>query len=299
MHVNNSLPASFPDRLAGEDAIRHRAIQIATRISENSAMSEGKVIAEKNGHMGHVIFDNTKKHNAMSKAMWDQLAEAMQAFDAEEDIRVVVMEGAGEKAFVSGADISQFESEHANLDRVKAYSASVNRGYGAVQHAKKPTIAKINGYCYGGGMGIAICTDLRICSEQSSFCIPAAKLGVGYGHENTKVLVDLVGPSFTKEIFYTGRRFSAEEAKDMGLVNRVIKFDDLDDYVDGYVDAMVSNAPLSLRTTNLTVNELLKPESERNITLCQKLAEDCATSKDIEEGRQAFMEKRKPEFVGR
>ena len=122
-------------------------------------MSEGKVIAEKNGHMGHVIFDNTKKHNAMSKAMWDQLAEAMQAFDAEEDIRVVVMEGAGKKAFVSGADISQFESEHANLDRVKAYSASVNRGYGAVQHAKKPTIAKINGYCYGGGMGIAMCIE--------------------------------------------------------------------------------------------------------------------------------------------
>ncbi len=262
-------------------------------------MSEGKVIAEKEGQVGRVIFDNVKKHNAMSKAMWDQLADAIECFDADDEVRLTVLEGAGEKSFVSGADISQFESEHANVDRVKEYSRSVNRGYGAVQHALKPTIAKIDGYCYGGGMGIAVCTDLRICSEKSSFCIPAAKLGVGYGHENTKVLVDLVGPSFAKEIFYTGRRFSSEEAKDMKLVNRVLKSEDLDDYVGGYIDAMVNNAPLSLRTTNLTVNELMKPESERDLTVCQRLVEDCANSQDLAEGRRAFMEKRKPEFVGR
>ena len=261
-------------------------------------MSEGKVVAKKEGHVGHVIFDNVKKHNAMSKAMWDQLADAIEAFDADDDVRLTILEGAGEKSFVSGADISQFETEHANIDRVKEYSQSVNRGYGAVQHALKPTIAKIDGYCYGGGMGIAVCADLRISSEKSSFCIPAAKLGVGYGHENTKVLVDLVGPSFAKEIFYTGRRFSSEEAKDMGLVNRVVQNEELDDYVGGYVDAMVSNAPLSLRTTNLTVNELVKPESEQNLDLCKQLVEACANSQDLAEGRTAFMEKRKPAFVG-
>jgi len=262
-------------------------------------MSAGKIVSKKDGYVGRVIFDNVAKHNAVSKAMWDQLANIMEAYDADDEVRVIVLEGAGTKAFVSGADISQFDDEHANLDAVKAYGKSVNRGYGSVQHAKKPTIAKIRGYCYGGGAGIAICCDLRICSENSSFCIPAAKLGVGYGPDNTKVLVDLVGPSFAKEIFYTGRRFASEEAQMMGLVNRVVSFDELDDYVQGYTDMMSANAPLSLRATNLIINELVKDKEDRDLELCMKLVEDCAQSSDLEEGRRAFMEKRKPAFTGR
>lgn len=262
-------------------------------------MAEGKVVAQKEGRVGRVIFDNVAKHNAVSKAMWDQLADAIEAFEADEDVRVIVLEGAGDKAFVSGADISKFQDERANLDAVKEYGNSVNRGYGAVQHAAKPTIAKIRGYCYGGGAGISICCDIRICSDNSSFCIPAAKLGVGYGPENTKVLVDLVGPSFAKEIFYTARRFDAEEARMMGLVNRVVAADALDDYVQGYTDMMTANAPLSLKTTNLIVNELVKDKDDRDMALCHQLVEDCSKSDDLEEGRRAFMEKRKPAFVGR
>ena len=262
-------------------------------------MSEGRIIAEKKGHLGRVIFDNPKKHNAMSKPMWDALAETMRKFDADNDVRVIVLEGAGKKAFVSGADISKFENERANAARIKEYGVSVNRAYASVQYALKPTIAKIGGYCYGGGMGIAVCCDLRICSDDSSFCIPAAKLGVGYGHENTKVLMDLVGPSFTKEIFYTGRRFSAREARGMGLVNHAVTGAELDGFVDGYVDNMAGNAPLSLKTTNLIVNELLKEEDQRNIALCDQLVDECSASQDIEEGRRAFMEKRRPVFTGR
>ena len=262
-------------------------------------MSEGKIVANKIGHVGHVIFDNIAKHNAVSKAMWDALADTMEVYESDNDVRVVVLEGAGTKAFVSGADISQFEDQHANLDAVKAYSESVNRGYGSVLNSIKPTIAKIRGYCYGGGVGISICTDIRICSDNSSFCIPASKLGVGYGADNTKVLVDLVGPSFAKEIFYTARRFDAEEARMMGLVNRVVSMDDLDDYVQGYTDMMTSNAPLTLKSTNLMINELVKDEGERNMAICAQLVEACATSDDLEEGRRAFMEKRKPVFMGR
>lgn len=262
-------------------------------------MSEGKIVAEKEGHLGRVIFDNPQKHNAVSQAMWDALANTMASFDADDEVRVIVLEGAGKKAFVSGADISKFEDERANADRIKEYGVSVNRAYAAVQYALKPTVAKIGGYCYGGGMGIAVCCDLRICSDDSSFCIPAAKLGVGYGHQNTKVLIDLVGPSFAKEIFYTGRRFDSSEAQMMGLVNRVLSRAELDDYVQRYVDTMTSNAPLSLRATNLIVNELLKEEAQRDMVLCEQLVEDCAKSADIEEGRSAFMEKRRPAFVGR
>ncbi len=262
-------------------------------------MTEGKIVAEKQGPLGRVIFDNPKKHNAMSKPMWDALAGAMEDFDADDSVRVIVLEGAGDKAFVSGADISKFEDERANVERIKEYGVSVNNAYASVQHALKPTIAKIGGYCYGGGMGIAVCADLRICSDNSSFCIPAAKLGVGYGHQNTKVLMDLVGPSFTKEIFYTGRRFSAEEARNMGLVNNVVATAELDGYVADYVAAMAGNAPLSLKTTNLIVNELLKEEGQRDMVLCDKLVDECAASQDIEEGRRAFMEKRAPAFVGR
>lgn len=262
-------------------------------------MFEGKVVAEKEGYLGRVIFNNPKKHNAVSQAMWDALADTMAAFDADGDVRVIVLEGAGNKAFVSGADISKFENERSNADRIKEYGVSVNRGYGAVQHALKPTIAKIGGYCYGGGMGIAVCCDLRICSDDSSFCIPAAKLGVGYGPQNTKVLIDLVGPSFAKEIFYTGRRFDAHQAQTMGLVNRVVSRAELDEYVRGYVSEMSTNAPLSLRATNLIVNELLKDEAHRDMALCEQLVDDCAQSADIEEGRRAFMEKRQPLFAGR
>jgi enoyl-CoA hydratase len=262
-------------------------------------MSEGNIVAERDGHLGRVIFDNQAKLNAVSKAMWDALSDAMASFDADEDVRVIVLEGAGNKAFVSGADISKFENERANADRIKEYGASVNRAYASVQNAVTPTIAKIAGYCYGGGMGIAVCCDLRICSDDSSFCIPAAKLGVGYGHENTRVLMSLVGPSFTKEIFYTGRRFDAGEAQSMGLVNRVLPRAELADYVRRYVDTMAANAPLSLKTTNLIVNELLKDPANQDLDLCRQLVDDCARSEDIEEGRKAFMEKREPAFIGR
>lgn len=262
-------------------------------------MSEGTIIAERIGHLGQVTFNNPQKHNAVSKAMWDALYETMCEFDADDEIRVVVLKGAGEKAFVSGADISRFESERANPERIGEYGVSVNRAYASVQHAQKPTVAKIRGYCYGGGMGIAVCCDLRICSDNSSFCIPAAKLGVGYGHQNTKVLIDLVGPSFAKEIFYTGRRFDATEALTMGLVNRCVPVAQLDAYVDDYVNAMTTNAPLSLRATNLIVNELVKDPADRDMALCEQLVQDCTNSQDIVEGRVAFMEKRAPQFQGR
>ena len=161
-------------------------------------------------------------------------------------MRVVVLTGAGGKAFVSGADISKFESERSSKEAIDRYNESVDKANTAIYEFPKPTIAMIRGYCIGGGVGLALCCDLRICSDNSKFGVPAAKLGLGYGFKGIKKLVDVVGPSFAKEIFFTARQFTAAEAQQMGLVNRVLPADDLEKYVKDYADTIGGNAPLTV-----------------------------------------------------
>jgi len=156
----------------------------------------------------------------------------------------------------------------------------------------------IRGYCIGGGLGLAVCCDLRICSDNSRFAIPAAKLGLGYGYPGVKRLTDVVGPAFAKEIFYTARQFDAEEARIMGLVNRIVPEAELEDYVKSYADTIAINAPLTVKTAKQIVNEAMKDESKRDLARCRELVEQCFASNDYTEGRRAFMEKRKPAFTG-
>jgi enoyl-CoA hydratase/carnithine racemase len=156
----------------------------------------------------------------------------------------------------------------------------------------------IRGYCIGGGLGIAMCCDLRIAADHSTFAVPAAKLGLGYGHAGVKRLMDVVGPSFTKEIFYTARQFTAEEAKVMGVVNRVLPDAELEAYVKKYAETIAGNAPLTIKAVKYVVGELLKDESKRDVAGAEKIVNDCFKSKDYIEGRDAFMQKRKPVFTG-
>lgn len=262
-------------------------------------MATDKMIAEKNGAVGRVIFNNPARHNAVSLEMWEATNEIMEDFLKDDAIRVIVLTGAGGKAFVSGADISKFEDERANKDAVEKYGAAVARAYNAIHHAVKPTIAMIHGYCIGGGLGLAVCCDLRICADNAQFAIPAAKLGLGYGFNNLRKLVEVVGPSFAKEIFFTARRFSAEEARIMGLVNRVVPQAELESYVQGYADTIAANAPLTVVSVNRIINEIMKDPEDRDLAMCEQVVRACFESQDYIEGRQAFMEKRKPAFVGR
>jgi enoyl-CoA hydratase len=209
-----------------------------------------------------------------------------------------VLTGAGGKAFVSGADISKFESERSSKEAVDRYNVAVDKANSAVYEFPKPTIAMIRGYCIGGGVGLALCCDLRICSDNSKFGVPAAKLGLGYGFTGIKKLVDVVGPSFAKEIFYTARQFNAAEALQMGLVNRVLPDADLETYVKDYAGTISGNAPLTVDAVKYIVGEVVKPESKRNMQKCAGLVAQCFASKDYTEGRKAFMEKRKPAFTG-
>jgi enoyl-CoA hydratase/carnithine racemase len=177
-----------------------------------------KMLARKHGGVGILTFNNPERHNAVSLEMWEATKRILDDFAADSDIRVVVLTGAGGKAFVSGADISKFANERATLDASRAYNVKSDAAYSSIAEFPKPTIAMIQGYCIGGGVGLAVCCDLRICSDNSRFAVPAAKLGLGYGYTGLKRLVDIVGPSFAKEIFYTARQFDAHEALAMGLV---------------------------------------------------------------------------------
>ncbi|MGH7248622.1 MAG: enoyl-CoA hydratase, partial [Pseudomonadota bacterium] len=239
-----------------------------------------------------------ERHNAVSLEMWEATKRILDDFAVDKDIRVVVLTGAGGKAFVSGADISKFESERASLEAARAYNAKSEAAYSSIYEFPKPTIAMIRGYCIGGGVGLASCCDLRICSDNSRFAVPAAKLGLGYGFTGLKRLIDIVGPAFAKEIFYTARQFDAQEALAMGLVNRVVPAAELENAARSITDMICANAPLTLKAVKFTVGEVLKDESKRNITHTTELVEQCFASRDYGEGRAAFMEKRKPVFTG-
>ncbi|MGD9838138.1 MAG: enoyl-CoA hydratase [Afipia sp.] len=261
--------------------------------------STDKVISRKDGNVGYVIFNNPERRNAMSLEMWEACTALMTQYAQDDSIRVVVLAGAGDKAFVAGADISRFGDERSSEEGVRKYNDAVEAAYASVHEFPKPTIAMIRGFCVGGGMGIASCCDLRIASEDARFGVPAAKLGLGYGYPGVKRLMDVVGPSFTKEIFFTARLFDAMEAVEMGLVNRVIEKGELEFYVKDYAATIAANAPLTVDSIKFIVGEACKDELKRNMKRCEDMVDACFRSEDYKEGRAAFMEKRKPVFKGR
>jgi len=262
-------------------------------------LATDKMIAHEEGAVGWITFNNPARHNAVSVAMWEALYEIVSAYAQDPAIRVIVVQGAGGKAFVSGADISEFEEKRSSAETTQAYREISHRASEALQHVNKPTIAMIRGYCVGGGVSLALSCDMRIAAEGSTFAVPAAKLGLGYELEGVRKLVDVVGPSFAREIFYTARQFSTAEALTMGLVNRVLPADGLESYVRDYAIAIANNAPLTVASIKTLVAQALKDESERDAALCQEVVDRCFGSADYVEGRQAFMEKRKPKFSGR
>src|SRR6202795_1098275 len=207
--------------------------------------------------------------------------------------------GAAGKAFVSGADISEFKEKRANEKAAAAYSKGSEAARLKLHETLKPTIAMIRGYCIGGGLATAISCDIRIAAEGSRFGIPAAKLGLGYAYDGIKKLIDTVGPAYAREIFFTARQFTSEEALGMGLVNRIVPDGELESYAENYCKTIAGNAPLTVRAAKQIVREALKDEGRRDMALCKRVVEECFTSQDYTEGRTAFMEKRRPVFIGR
>jgi len=257
----------------------------------------GKILAEVRDGAGRVVFNQPEKRNAMSIAMWDGMAEALDAFERDPSVRCVVLEGAGGRAFVSGADISQFEQSRSDAEAQQHYNATTSAGRTKLAQFQKPVIAKIQGFCMGGGLGIAMSCDLRVAGEGSEFGIPAAKLGIAYGFDMVRDLLALVGPAEAHMILMTGERFGAAEALRIGLVNRLVPAEGLEEAVAGLARTLADNAPLSLLANKRTVRSVLSAEPDLADT--EAAQRRCFDSDDYREGRRAFMEKRKPAFTGR
>ena len=258
-----------------------------------------KLIARKEGAIGWVIFNNPERHNATAFEMWQSLPLVLDAYANDPDVRVIIFRGAGEKAFSAGADISQFKEKRSSVEAVKEYNAAADAASQALRQCTKPTIAMVRGYCIGGGTAVAVGCDIRIAADDARFGVPAAKLGLGYRFDGIKRLASIVGPSFTAEIFFTGRQFTAQEALQMGLVNRMLPAAEVERHTLDYANTMAGNAPLTIAAVKRSLIEMQKDPAERDLDLCQRMVDACFRSEDYREGQTAFMEKRKPQFKGR
>lgn len=256
-----------------------------------------KMIARTDGAIGHVIFNNPERHNAVSLEIWDALDVILQHYETDDTIRVVVLSGAGGKAFVSGADISKFESERASQEAVARYNSRVKAVYERIERFPKPTIAMINGHCIGGGLNLAVCCDLRMCSDNAKFAMPAAKLALGYPYHAIQRLMHIVGPGAAKRLMFTAKSIDADTALRIGLVQDVFASDQLETQVNEMATTIAANAPLTIGAMKFIATQVMESDpAKRDLQRCDDLVAACFASEDYIEGRTAFMEKRKPIF---
>jgi len=258
-----------------------------------------KLIAEKRGPVGWITFNQPEKRNAVSVDMWEAIPQVLQRFADDNEVRVIALKGAGDKAFVSGADISQFEKQRSGPEAVQYYEEIAERAQVLLHHFAKPTVAVLRGYTLGAGVNIALCCDLRIAADDSKIGIPAARMGLGYRASATKNLVDIIGPANAREMLITARQVPAAEALAMGLVNRVVPVAELDKAADELLATIGANAPITMACAKHIILEVLKSPAEFDAAGCTTQVKRCFESADYKEGRSAFMEKRKPQFQGR
>ena len=264
--------------------------------STEKSYADGKILQSVTDGVGVITFNNPEKRNAMSLDMWEGLGSALIELRDDPDVRVVIMVGAGDKAFVSGADISQFEKTRHNAAASEEYSKKSDAQRALLANYPKPTIACIRGFCLGGGMQVAMLADIRIASDNSQFGIPAAKLGIAYGYDGLRHLVSLVGPSWARLIMYTGMRIDSAEALRIGLVDRVLPDAELWDATMEIARTISGNAPLAIKAAKITIAQVLKDPDRRDMDAIKQIGTDCMDSEDFREGRRAFMEKRKPQL---
>ena len=259
----------------------------------------GSIDVTRSGFVARLVLNQPRRRNALNFAMWSQLSAALQQLADDDKTRVVIVNGAGEQAFSAGADISEFaEWRGGDADKKKRYDSTVHAATQALEQFPKPTIAAIRGYCIGGGLELALVCDVRVCSDNAQFAVTPARLGIGYDLEDTERLVSRLGAAATREILFTGRRYSAADAQRLGIVSHIVDSIGLDSAVTELAEQIAANAPLTLKASKRIINEALKPPAERDVALCDRLVAECYASDDYHEGQRAFAEKRRPNFQG-
>ena len=253
---------------------------------------------EQTGSVFWIVADNAARLNAYTTAMWQSLPKLIRAAEADPSVRVIVLTGAGNKAFSAGADINDLGRESA-VDENRRHNDFDNSAFGVLMNCSKPTIAMIDGICFGGGCELAICCDFRIASETARFSIPAARLGVGYNARWVKPLLAVVSPAKAKEILMTARRYDAKAALDMGLVTTVVAQSDLRAETEALAAELAANAPLSMLAAKRCVDGLAHPAGDVDMPVLDGHVAACFASADYAEGRQAFKDKRRPKFSGK
>lgn len=258
-----------------------------------------KMLERRDGAIGHLIFNQPEKRNAVSLAMWQRASEILNAFEADPGVRVVVLSGAGGRAFVSGADISEFEEKRGTAEAQQHYNAQTGAVYQRIERFPKPTVAMIDGYCIGGGLNLACVCDIRMASEKSQFGMPAARLALGYPFAAIRRLAHIVGIANARHLMFTAERIDAAHAHRIGLVQQVVPSEALAETVAAYAGTIAENAPLTVAAMKFISTQVLADPAERDLARCDAMVAACFASEDFVEGRRAFMEKRKPEFRGR
>lgn len=258
-----------------------------------------KIVATSAEGIGWLMLNNPAKRNAISLDMWQGMAEALARFEADPQVRCVVIHGAGGKSFAAGADISQFEDQRKSAEQAKLYDAAAAEGRKWLETFSKPLVAMIEGFCMGGGVVLAANADIRVAAEGSVFGVPAGRLGLAYNYASVTKLMNIVGVPATYEILLSARRFDTDWALRTGLVNMVVPAERLEEEVRKLAGEIASNAPLTLRLVKHSVRQALRDPAARDMAALEVMARACFDSEDYKEGRRAFMEKRRPEFKGR
>ncbi len=265
----------------------------------SDSQNSSKILVQRQGVIGSIVINNEAKRNAMSLDMWQAIPDAIKELDADADIHVILIRGAGNTAFVSGADISEFDTVRAGTANAALYDQINADCYSSVRNAKKPTIALIKGFCMGGGFGLAAACDLRLSNNSGRFGIPAGKLGVGYPLDAIADIVNLVGSANAKEIYLTAKVYDAECTRQLGFLNEIFDDANFDEKADAYCQAIAKLAPLSAQYHKAAINSAINQVDCLGHADLKKLANICFDSEDYKEGRRAFKEKRKPSFSGK